>query len=56
MNISIAMIQNEAAWLLSPSEHPFTIKEAPKPTAGIGEIVIKNAAVSIVSFPLLLSL
>ncbi|KAF9631065.1 hypothetical protein BFW01_g1927 [Lasiodiplodia theobromae] len=41
------MIQNEAAWLLSPSEHPFTIKEAPKPTAGIGEIVIKNAAVSI---------
>ncbi|KAL1616839.1 hypothetical protein SLS56_011271 [Neofusicoccum ribis] len=32
---------------MSPSEHPFTIKEAPSPTAGLGEIVIKNAAVSI---------
>ncbi|RYP00174.1 hypothetical protein DL764_006605 [Monosporascus ibericus] len=41
------MAQNEAAWITSPSEYPFTVKEAPMPTPGPGEIVIKNAAVSI---------
>ncbi|KAH8665395.1 chaperonin 10-like protein [Ilyonectria robusta] len=41
------MVQNEAAWITSPSEYPFTVKEGPNPTAGAGEIVIKNAAVSI---------
>lgn len=49
------MAQNEAAWITSPSEYPFTVKEGPKPTAGAGEIVIKNAAVSIVRFPMLMS-
>ncbi|KAL6401106.1 zinc-binding oxidoreductase CipB [Ilyonectria robusta] len=48
------MVQNEAAWITSPSEYPFTVKEGPKPTAGAGEIVIKNAAVSIVRSPILM--
>ncbi|KAH7141146.1 chaperonin 10-like protein [Dactylonectria macrodidyma] len=41
------MTQNEAAWITSRSEYPFTVKKGPNPTAGAGEIVIKNAAVSI---------
>ncbi|KAH7144150.1 chaperonin 10-like protein [Dactylonectria estremocensis] len=41
------MVQNEAAWITLRSEYPFTVKEGPKPTAGTGEIIIKNAAVSI---------
>ncbi|WYZ42208.1 hypothetical protein EsH8_V_001103 [Colletotrichum jinshuiense] len=40
------MAVNEAAWITCPSQHPFAVKEAPMPTAGAGEIVIKNVAVS----------
>lgn len=43
------MAVNEAAWITCPSQHPFIVKEAPMPTAGAGEIVIKNVAVSAVS-------
>ncbi|OJZ86892.1 hypothetical protein ASPFODRAFT_134061 [Aspergillus luchuensis CBS 106.47] len=41
------MTQNKAAWITAPTEHPFTVQEAPYPTPGPGEIVIKNAAISI---------
>ncbi|GLA37473.1 hypothetical protein AnigIFM63309_004412 [Aspergillus niger] len=41
------MTQNKAAWITAPTEYPFTIRDAPYPTPGPGEIVIKNAAVSI---------
>ena len=42
------MAQNNAAWIEAASAR-FTVKEAPKPKAGPGEVVIKNAVVSIVS-------
>jgi NADPH:quinone reductase-like Zn-dependent oxidoreductase len=38
--------QNRAAWLDTPNT-PLRIAEAPLPTAGPGELVIKNAAVAI---------
>ncbi|KAJ9419483.1 chaperonin 10-like protein [Fusarium oxysporum] len=41
------MSGNKAAWISAPSDYPFQVKEAYMPTAGPGEIVIKNAAVSI---------
>ncbi|PYH32172.1 zinc-binding alcohol dehydrogenase family protein [Aspergillus neoniger CBS 115656] len=41
------MTQNRAAWITAPTEHPFTIQEAPYPTPGPGVIVIKNSAISI---------
>ncbi|GLA61394.1 hypothetical protein AtubIFM55763_006045 [Aspergillus tubingensis] len=41
------MTQNRAAWITAPTEHPFTVQEAPYPTPGPREIVIKNAAISI---------
>jgi hypothetical protein len=43
------MSGNKAAWISAPSDYPLQVKEASMPTAGSGEIVIKNAAVSIVS-------
>jgi hypothetical protein len=44
------MAENKAAWIDSPSSYPLNIRGAPKPSAGPGEIVINNAAVSIVGF------
>ncbi|EHK22920.1 uncharacterized protein TRIVIDRAFT_28956 [Trichoderma virens Gv29-8] len=41
------MAYNEAAWITAPGEYPLAVKEAPKPSAKPGEIVIKNVAVSI---------
>ncbi|CAN9310880.1 unnamed protein product [Alternaria sp. RS040] len=41
------MPQNKAAWITSPGAHPFVVKEAPYPSAGPGEVVIKNAAIAI---------
>ncbi|OJJ72134.1 hypothetical protein ASPBRDRAFT_43529 [Aspergillus brasiliensis CBS 101740] len=41
------MPQNQAAWITAPTEHPFRVQDAPYPKPGPGEIVIKNAAVSI---------
>ncbi|KAL1797143.1 hypothetical protein ACET3X_003749 [Alternaria dauci] len=38
---------NKAAWLPSPGAHPFVVKEAPYPSAGPGEVVIKNAVVAV---------
>jgi NADPH:quinone reductase-like Zn-dependent oxidoreductase len=43
------MAHSEAAWIDSPLGYPLTVKDAPKPSAGPAEIVIRNAAVSIVS-------
>lgn len=42
------MPQNKAAWITSPSAHPFVVKEAPYSSAGPGEVVIKNEAIAIV--------
>ena len=42
------MAQNSAAWIEAASTQ-FTVKDAPKPKAGPGEVVIKNAVVSIIS-------
>lgn len=44
------MAENEAAWITGPAAYPFTVSSAPKPTPGTGEIVIKSAAVAIVSY------
>ncbi|KAH6962805.1 chaperonin 10-like protein [Fusarium avenaceum] len=41
------MAENKAAWIDSPSSYPLNIRGAPKPSAGPGEIVIRNAAISI---------
>jgi NADPH:quinone reductase-like Zn-dependent oxidoreductase len=38
--------QNRAAWLDTPST-PLQVGDAPMPTAGAGEIIVKNAAVAI---------
>ncbi|KAH6655945.1 chaperonin 10-like protein [Truncatella angustata] len=40
-------VKNEAAWIKSASQYPLVIEEGQLPKAGPGEIVIKNAAVSI---------
>lgn len=45
------MTQNRAAWITGSATqpaHPFSIQDAPYPTPGHGEVVIKNAAVAIV--------
>jgi hypothetical protein len=39
--------ENKTAWTALPGAHPFVVKEAPYPTAGPGEVVIKNAAVAL---------
>lgn len=38
--------KNQAAWLKQAGT-PLTVEDAPLPTAGVGEIVVKNAAVAI---------
>jgi NADPH:quinone reductase-like Zn-dependent oxidoreductase len=38
--------RNQAAWLIKAGE-PLLVDDAPLPTAGPGEIVVKNAAVAI---------
>lgn len=44
---SIATMSNQAAWIKSPKAKPLGVDSAPYPTAGTGEVVIKNAAVSV---------
>lgn len=44
------MPENEAAWITAAAAYPFTVKSAPKPEPGVGEVVIKSAAVAIVSY------
>ncbi|TVY63204.1 Dehydrogenase azaJ [Fusarium oxysporum f. sp. cubense] len=41
------MSVNKAAWISTPAEYPFQVKEARMPIPGPGEIVIRNVAVSI---------
>ncbi|KAH8688997.1 zinc-binding oxidoreductase CipB [Talaromyces proteolyticus] len=44
------MTQNQAAWVTGSAAqptHPFSIQDAPYPTAGHGEVVIKNTALAI---------
>lgn len=43
---SIAMSTNSAAWMLGPKQR-LQVKEAPYPTPGPGEVVIRNRAVAI---------
>lgn len=43
------MSQNQAAWMPSAGAYPFTIGNAAFPKPGPGQVVIKNAAVAIVS-------
>lgn len=40
------MPSNKAAWITQEGAKPFEIKEAPYPTPGVGEVVVKNAAVA----------
>jgi Zn-dependent alcohol dehydrogenase len=42
------MTQNQAAWIMDSTAHPFSIQDVPYSTPGSGEVVIKNAAVAIV--------
>ncbi|KAI8296059.1 hypothetical protein K4K56_008067 [Colletotrichum sp. SAR 10_98] len=41
------MPTNRAAWLTEPKSYPFQIKEAPFPTAGLGEVVIRNVVTAL---------
>ena len=41
------MAKNQAAWITEAKGKPLTMKEAPNPKAGPGEVVIKNAAIAI---------
>jgi NADPH:quinone reductase-like Zn-dependent oxidoreductase len=43
------MTENEAVWITAPAAHPFTVESAPNPKPGAEEVVIRNAAVAIVS-------
>jgi hypothetical protein len=43
---------NQAAWLITAGT-PLKVDEAPLPTAGPGELVVKNAAVASMFFSLL---
>jgi NADPH:quinone reductase-like Zn-dependent oxidoreductase len=40
-------MSNQAAWITKPKGNPLEVKEAPMPTAGKGEVVIKNHAVAV---------
>jgi hypothetical protein len=40
-------MSNQAAWIMEPKGNPLEVKEAPMPTAGKGEVVIKNHAVAV---------
>ena len=42
----MATPQNKAAWLIK-ADTPLEVGEAPLPTAGPGELVVKNAAIAI---------
>ena len=42
----MAALSNQAAWLHAPNT-PLEVEDAPMPTARLGEIVVKNAAVAI---------
>jgi NADPH:quinone reductase-like Zn-dependent oxidoreductase len=42
----MAAPKNQAAWLIKAGE-PLQVGDAPMPTAGSGELVVKNAAVAI---------
>ena len=41
-----SILQNKAAYLVEPGA-PLVVREAPMPKAGVGEIVVRNAAVAI---------
>lgn len=43
------MTKNQAAWINGPRVKPLKVAEAPDWKAGPGEVVIKNAALAIVS-------
>jgi NADPH:quinone reductase-like Zn-dependent oxidoreductase len=44
--IKMSVPKNQAAWLVKAGS-PLEVREAPLPTAGPGELVIKNAAIAI---------
>ena len=46
LQVSMAASQNRAAWLREAGK-PLEVGDAPMPSAGPGEIVVKNAAVAI---------
>ncbi|QKX64633.1 uncharacterized protein TRUGW13939_11808 [Talaromyces rugulosus] len=43
----MAQPQNQAAWITAPNKKPFDIQDAPYPSPGLGELVIKSAATAI---------
>lgn len=45
-SVTSTMASNQAAWLVK-ADAPLEVGEAPMPTAGPGEIVIRNAAIAI---------
>ncbi|KAI8299817.1 hypothetical protein K4K61_010344 [Colletotrichum sp. SAR11_59] len=45
--MQVNMPTNRAAWLTEPKSHPFQIKDAPFPTAGPGEVVIRNVVTAL---------
>jgi NADPH:quinone reductase-like Zn-dependent oxidoreductase len=40
-------MSNKAAWITKPKGNPLEVSEAPMPTAGKDEVVIKNHAVAV---------
>jgi D-arabinose 1-dehydrogenase-like Zn-dependent alcohol dehydrogenase len=46
----MAQPQNQAAWITAPNTRPFDIQDAPYPSPGPGELVIKSAATAIVGY------
>lgn len=40
-------MSNQAAWITEARANPVQVKEAPMPTAGKGEVIIKNHAVAV---------
>lgn len=43
------MSLNKAAWILTPKANPLVVQEAPYPSPGPGEVVIKSEVIALVS-------
>lgn len=43
-------MENRAAWITEAKAKPFKVDAAPYPTAGPGEIIVKNFAVALVRY------
>lgn len=43
------MSENQAAWIIAPKAYRLSVQDAPAPKAGLGQVVLKSAAIAIVS-------